>query len=121
AALVDLITARLADAYSWVPTRPFIAERDMYPWCKVAEGLNLEPFDTYGLRTLLTGVRFFLRMSQVSLSSRSPFRRRNSPPTRRRGSPRGRSARPGASRCGEPLPSQDRSRAASRPRRPRSR
>lgn len=69
-ALVDLISARLAGAYSWgkAMSRRTVPTRDIYPWVKMGKGVKLEACDSYGLRALLSAIRFFWRMEKIILT-----------------------------------------------------
>lgn len=70
AALVDLISARLAGAYSWgkAVSRRTVPERDIYTWAKIRKNVKLEPCDSYGLRALFSAIRFFARADKILVS-----------------------------------------------------
>jgi hypothetical protein len=69
AALVDLISARLAGltAIGGNVPRRLIMERDIYEWCDLSDGQDLQKYDGYGLRAVLAGVRFFSGSRRVAI------------------------------------------------------
>jgi len=70
AAIVELMSARLAEisAPGRGSARRFVRERDLYSWCEVAKDVDLAPCDSYGLRALLTAVRFYSGLSRIVVS-----------------------------------------------------
>lgn len=70
AALVDLISARIAGTYSWgrAAARRTVPQRDLYSWVKIKNNIKLEACDSYGLRALLSAARFFSGAREIIVS-----------------------------------------------------
>jgi hypothetical protein len=50
--------------------KPFNVDRDLYCWCLVENEVDLTMFDAYGIRALLTLLRYFTRSAEITLHPR---------------------------------------------------
>jgi hypothetical protein len=70
ASLVDLITARIDESkqLGYKLHRRFILKRDLYIWCIVDSDVTLSDFDSFGLRVLLSAIKFCSRSEKITIS-----------------------------------------------------
>lgn len=69
AAMVDLLLARLKEESIWgiELKRRFSKERDSYDWLTIDNDLELDNYDSYGLRALASAARFCHKMDRIIL------------------------------------------------------
>ena len=69
AALVDLMSARLSEKRigRLSVAKRFVLDRDTYEWCEIEDGVSIIACDSYGLRALLSSIRFFSKSHSVRL------------------------------------------------------
>lgn len=71
AALVDLFSARILEQEKWgfSPNKRFLEERDSYDWLVIEDAVDLRDCDSYGIRALVTAIRFCFSLEDVKIDN----------------------------------------------------